>query len=124
MATEPTAEPKPEPVPAIGITVAQVLDKFLDWSAKQQAPRTFTDYKKRIQRFLNEMPGVGCLAAGALRPFHLIEWVDKHPTWGDTMRRSAILARGRSPRWIAPQEAVKVLPEPAAWQLDSAAFSG
>jgi integrase/recombinase XerC len=92
MATPVAPPPKPRPA---GITVAEVLDKFLDWCQKHRAPRTFVDHRARIQLFLTES-GTGCLPATELRPFHVIEWVDRHPTWGDTMRRSAILSIQRS----------------------------
>jgi integrase len=92
MAKPPNAVPQPPPAPAGGLTVGEVFDKFLDWCEKHRAPRTFVDHRARIQRFLDEVPDVGLLPAAALRPFHVLQWLDQHPTWGDTFRRSAIMS--------------------------------
>jgi integrase len=91
MAEPPEAAP-PQSSPTGVLTVAELLDKFLDWCQQHRAPRTFADHKERIQLFLDETPGVGSLLATALRPFHVLEWVDRHPTWGDTRRRMAIMS--------------------------------
>jgi len=86
----PADPPKPKRKATGGITVAELFEKFLDWCQKHRAPRTYADHRERIQLFLDEMPGVANLAAVDLRPFHVIEWVDKHSTWGDTRRRLGI----------------------------------
>jgi integrase len=41
------------------------------------------------------------MAAAALRPFHITEWVDSHPTWGACQRRGAIIAIQRPFNWAA-----------------------
>jgi integrase/recombinase XerC len=86
------APPEPTPEPASGVTVAEIFDRFLKWCEQEQAPRTFADHKERIQLFLDETPGVGLLPALDLRPFHVTDWVAKHPTWGDTRKRMAIMS--------------------------------
>lgn len=86
----PAETPRSTPAAPTGITVAVVLDKFLDWCQKNRAERTYVDHLYRIQMFLDEMLQVGRLAATEIRPFHVIEWLDKHPTWGNTRRRMGI----------------------------------
>jgi integrase len=95
MARPPEA-PRPRPAPAAGLTVAEVFEKFLDWCHKHRAPRTYADHKDRLQLFLKETPGAADLPASLLRPFHVLEWVDKHPTWGNTRRRAVIMSVQRS----------------------------
>jgi integrase len=75
--------------------VAELFDKFLDWCLKERAEQTYAGHQRRIQLFLDES-GAGNLPATDLRPFHVTEWVDKHPTWGNTSRRGAIGSIQRS----------------------------
>jgi len=89
---KPPEAPQPKAKPSGFLTVAELFEKFLDWCQKRRAPRTYADHKQRIQLFLDEMPGVASLPATSLRPFHVIEWVDKHPTWGDSCRRNGIMS--------------------------------
>src|SRR5262249_54573273 len=95
----PPETPKPEPKATTGLTVAEVFDRFLDWCEKHRAPCTFAGHKDRMQMFLDESPGIGKLPASELRPFHVIEWVDKHPTWGNTRRRMCITSVQRPYNW-------------------------
>src|SRR5579871_4057117 len=74
----------PKPKLADGLSVAELFERFLDWCQKHQAPRTYADHRKFIQLFLDESPGISDLAAMALRPFHVSEWVDRHSGWGNT----------------------------------------
>ena len=97
MAQPPEAAPKPSP--AVGPTVAEIFEKYLAWCSIHRAPRTYKDHRDFIQCFLDESPGVALLVATALRPFHVIEWVDKHPSWGNTRRRNAIIAVQRPFNW-------------------------
>lgn len=91
------AEPgQAKPKAATGITVAELLEWFLDWCQKNRAHRTYEGHQERLQIFVKEMPEAVALDALALRPFHIIEWVDKHSTWGDTYRRWAIMSVQRA----------------------------
>jgi integrase len=127
--------PKPQPAPAAptGLTVAELFEKFLDWCHKHRAERTYRDHRERIQAFLNGSPGTGTLPAEALRPFHVIEWVDQHPSWGAAFRRNAIVAIQRPYNWAeelgyiaaSPVKRIKKPPvgrrerivTPAEWQV-------
>lgn len=84
--------------PSGGLTVSEVLDKFLDWTEKNKAPRTYEWYRDHLQSFLNHL-GQEPLPAANLKPFHIVEWVDKHPDWSDTYRRGAIIAVQRPFNW-------------------------
>src|SRR5206468_787660 len=41
------------------------------------------------------------ITAADLRPFHVVEWVDRHPAWGACQRRGAIIAIQRPFNWAA-----------------------
>src|ERR1700676_1928382 len=48
------ASPSPRlAVPATGLTVAEVFDKYLDWCKRHRASATYKWYKKRIQSFVD-----------------------------------------------------------------------
>ncbi len=96
---KPSGAIKEKPKATGDLSVAEVFEKFLDWCQKHRAARTYQDLRDFIQQFLDESPGVADLAATALRPFQVIEWVDKHPSWGDTTRRNAIVAIQRPYNW-------------------------
>jgi integrase len=81
-----------------GITVAELLDKFLDWTQKNQAVRTYEWYRDHLQCFLNHL-GAPPLAATDLRPFHVVEWTGSHSDWSSTYRRGAIIAVQRPFNW-------------------------
>jgi hypothetical protein len=78
-------------IPSAGLSVSELLDKFLDWTLKYKASRTFEWYRDHLQSFQNHLAAVP-IAAGDLRPFHVIEWIDKHPNWSSAYRRGAIVA--------------------------------
>lgn len=92
--------PKQQPVSrAAGLTVASLLDKFLDWCEKHCAARTFLDHRRRIQNFLDAAPEAARFPAEKLKPFHVTEWIDRHPTWGPTFRRMHIISVQRPYNW-------------------------
>lgn len=95
---KPASPPKPK---TAGLTVAALFDKFLDWCQKHVADRTFEDHKEHIQNFLDETPGLAGQPAAAVKPFHVQEWVDRHPTWGDSYRRRRIVSILRPYNWAA-----------------------
>lgn len=77
-------------------SVASVVDLFLDWTQKHRAPRTYEWYLERTQAFLKTVPD---LTVEQLKPFHLQQWVDSHPTWSDGHKRGCIMAVQRALRW-------------------------
>jgi hypothetical protein len=84
-------EPPPEPVSSSGLTVAGVFDKFLDWCQRHRSPRTFEWYRGHVQSFVDALPDPTTMSATDLKPYHLTEWADRHPTWGDSHRRGALI---------------------------------
>jgi len=99
MAEHAAAQPVPKMSPSSGPTVPEILDKYLDWCQKHRAGRTFDWYRDHIQSFLNALPDAAALAVAALRPFHVIEWADRHADWSPAYRRGAIVAIQRPFNW-------------------------
>lgn len=86
----------PEPI-AQGLCVAEVFDKFLGWSKKHNAPRTYEWYHDHIQSFINHNGEIARSVYTAIKPFHVIEWVDSHgDAWSPAYRRGAIIAIQRA----------------------------
>ncbi len=82
-----------------GPTVPEVLDKYLDWCEKHREPRTFEWYRDHLQSFLLSLPAPATMPVADLRPFHVVEWADKHPGWSPAYRRGAIVAAQRPFNW-------------------------
>ena len=87
--------PAPSDLQNASLSVAEVFEKYLDWCKKHRSPRSFEWYKKHIQSFIDFLPDQGARPASSLRPFHIVEWVDKHTTWGANHRRGAMVATTR-----------------------------
>ncbi len=87
------------PGAACSLTVAELLDKYLDWCEKNRAPLTFEWYRDHLQDFLDHLGASAQMSAADLRPFHVVEWTDKHSTWSATYRRGAIVAVQRPFNW-------------------------
>ena len=83
---------------ADGPSVAEILDKYLDWCQKHRAPRTYEWYRDLIQGFLDALSNAA-MAVTDLKPFHIIEWVDQHPNWSQTSKRQAIIGLQRPLNW-------------------------
>ena len=79
-------------IPSTGLTVADIFDRFLDWTEKHRAPRTYDWYLDHIQSFTNFLPDPAGMPVTDLKPYHVVEWADKYPSWGDNFRRGAIVA--------------------------------
>jgi len=95
-----TAESEPTRTGAVrGLLVVELFDKYLDWCEKHRSPRTYEGYRWHLQRFSESLPTPNSFAALDLKPFHVIEWLDKHPTWGATYRRNAIASVQRAYSW-------------------------
>ena len=99
MAERAKAPPAKKPVASDGLSVAEVFDKYLEWCEKHREPRTYEWYHDHIQSFLDTLKEPDHILVSALKPFHVIEWTDKHPTWGNTYRRGAIAAVQRPFFW-------------------------
>src|SRR5688572_18616159 len=68
MATPPEP-PVPKMSPGEGLTVPEILDKYLEWCQKHRERRTFEWYQDHIQNFLNSLKDAATMPASDLRPF-------------------------------------------------------
>ena len=96
------ARPNASPALPTGLTVADVFEKFLDWCQKHRSPRSYEWYKNHAQGFCKSLkPSARDTPAADLKPFHVVEWVDSHATWGANQRRGAVIAVQRPFNWAA-----------------------
>ncbi|HWB08665.1 MAG TPA: tyrosine-type recombinase/integrase, partial [Pirellulales bacterium] len=87
---------KPAPKRAVRADfVAAVVDRFLDWVAKNRAPDTYLWYQSRLQLFVTRHPD---LTVDQLRPIHVQEWIDSYDVASGTKRNYA-RAIQRAMRW-------------------------
>ncbi len=70
--------------------------KFVTWCQKHRSPATAVWYKERIASFLKH---AGDIRITHLKPFHLEDWCDVHPTWSPGMRRGGMIAIQRCLNW-------------------------
>ena len=96
MAKKPEAQ---KVASADGMSVAEVCDKFLDWCNTHRESRTYSRYLDFIQDFVDSLQNPETIPVKTLKPFHVIEWVDKHNGWNDTTKRNAIVHLLRPFNW-------------------------
>jgi integrase/recombinase XerC len=119
-------KPKVEaPVSPGGMTVAELLDKYLDWCQKHRAPRTYDWYKEHLDDFASHLPNAAEMPFAELKPYHVVEWADKHPSWGDNYRRGALIAVARPGNWAVklgyiPMSPIAHLEKPQATRREQA----
>src|SRR5262249_31537835 len=76
-----------------------IIRKYLDWCRKDRAPRSAEWYQGHLDGFLAHLGDQALMPATDLKPYHVVEWVDGHETWGDTYKRGAIVAVQRALNW-------------------------
>jgi integrase/recombinase XerC len=109
-----------QPVAPSGLSVVEVFDKFLAWSQKHNAPRTYEWYRDHIQDFINHTAAVVRQPYTELKKFHVTEWVDSHgEAWSPAYRRGAIIAIQRPFNWAEeldyiPASPIKRIKKPEA----------
>jgi integrase len=84
---------------ADGISVAAVLDKFLDHVEKHRAATTYAWYKDRLQWFTDTLEKPDEMPASSVKPYMVVEWADSHANWGACYRRGCIGAIQTAFRW-------------------------
>ena len=89
--------PKVAPL-STGPTVADIFDRFLDWTSKHRAPRTYDWYLTHIQSFTDFLPDPAEMQIPDLKPFMVVEWSDKFG-WKANFKRGAIVAVQRAFNW-------------------------
>ncbi len=55
------------------LTIVELFGKYLEWCEKNREPRTFEWYRDHLQRFLDHLGDKAQMAAGEIRPFHVVE---------------------------------------------------
>lgn len=113
MAAKPERHAVPNSVPE-RLTVGDLFDKYLEWCQKHREKRTYDGYVWHLQKFCDHLKGTGTsagqMAALELRPFHVNEWLDSHPDWGQTYRRNAIASVKRAYAWAEEEGHITAMP--------------
>lgn len=82
-----------------GPFLGELFEKYLEWCQRHREKRTYDGYVWHIQAFCNHIKVAKEMSALDLKPFHVIEWLDAHPGWGQTYRRNATAAIQRAFNW-------------------------
>ncbi|HEY4311537.1 MAG TPA: tyrosine-type recombinase/integrase [Pirellulales bacterium] len=102
----------PKASPSTGLTVADVLDKYLDWCQKHRAPRTFDWYRDHLQSFTDFLSKPDEMLVADLKPYQVVEWIDQYPSWGANYRRGALIAVQRPFNWATKVGYINASPIP------------
>ncbi len=81
------------------LTVADIFEKFLAWTSIHRAPKTYQWNQFRIQMFVDALGAGVSMPVSSLKPFHVVEWSDKHPDWSPNYRHGLIQAVQRAFNW-------------------------
>lgn len=81
-------------------SVAALIDSFLDYTQKHRAPDTYEWYQSRLQRFVRWYPD---LLVSELKPFHVQQWIDSHPTLASGSKRNLCRSIMRAMTWAEKQ---------------------
>ncbi|HTU17857.1 MAG TPA: site-specific integrase [Gemmataceae bacterium] len=84
---------------ADGPAVAEIFEKYLSWCQQHREARTYDWYRDHIQSFIDFLDKPAQMPVAALKPFHVMEWADRHPAWSPAFRRGAIVAIQRPFNW-------------------------
>lgn len=92
------------------LTLDSLLTKYLTWCDTHRAPRSREWYEGHINGFRRHLGDNASMDCQALKPFHIVEWTDSHPKWGDTYRGGAIIAIKRVYSWGEEMGYIEVNP--------------
>jgi integrase len=81
------------------LSLASLVNKYLAWCCKHRSSVTTEWYEGHLAGFLSHMGAAGSIPVADLKPYHVVEWVDSHENWGDTSKRSGIVAVQRALNW-------------------------
>jgi hypothetical protein len=101
------SRPPDVPIPTNPIPsrlVLELLDAFLEWARKNEAPRTCAWYKENIQRFVDSIPAN--LSIAELKPYHVTCAMDAYPHWSNNTRHDFISAVKRAFNWALDEEII------------------
>jgi hypothetical protein len=96
-----------EVAPPGAIAAADLFGLFLDAAKASTAPRTYEYYRDRLKPFGQSL---GRRKAEDLKPLHVTQWMDAHPTWGQATRRAVVVAARRACCWGVEQGLIDVDP--------------
>ena len=85
----PAAEKSAGSRPPGGLSAADVFEKYLAWCRSNRTPRTYEWTRANVQSLCDHLLASPAthparLAASAVRPYHVTEWLAAKPTWGPT----------------------------------------
>jgi integrase len=85
--------------------VLPLFERFLEHVQREQSPDTYRIRQKYLQSFVGFLKDKGLLqlAVKDMRPFHVSEWLDKNPQWGQSSRRMGIEGLMRALNWSVKQ---------------------
>ena len=90
-------EPKSKRVSSLSL--AAVIDEFLEWVQKNRSPANYEGYRYRLQRFITRYPDLG---VDEVRPYHVEKWAGSYDI-SKTTRRNYLRAVKRCFRWAKQQ---------------------
>lgn len=90
----------PERQKVSGMSMAAIIDEFLEYSAKNRAPDTYRWYRDLLQKFIALHPD---LRIDDIRPFHVQRWVDSYDHLSKTSRRNHMRSVKRCVKWAMTQ---------------------
>ncbi len=90
-------EPKSKRVSSLSL--AAIIDEFLEWVQKNRSPANYEGYRYRLERFARQYPD---LTPEDLRPYHVEKWADSYDV-SVTTRRNYLRAVKRCIRWAKEQ---------------------
>ena len=73
-----------------GLSVRQVAEKYLTWCKSNRSKRTYELSQKYLCQFVASLRDG--MRAGEVKPYHVREWIDSHPTWAANQQRAVIAA--------------------------------
>ena len=81
--------------------MANLLAAFADWAERHTSAATYGWYRRYLKSFIARLPAG--VTVSQLKPFHVTQWLDAHPRWGDSSRRGAITALKRAFQWAVDE---------------------
>lgn len=92
------------------ITFRELSQKFIAWNKTHRAFRSGEYYENYISHYLAHLADKADMPPEEMRPYHIGEWCDAHPTWSDNYRRGAVIAINRVYNWGCDEGYINVNP--------------
>jgi integrase/recombinase XerC len=91
-------------------SLAFLVRKYLEWCGRHRSPRSLEWYEGHLSKFLAHLGDDKDMPGAALKPFHVVEWVDGQERWGDTYKRGGIVAVQRVMNWAEEMGHIEATP--------------